>query len=313
MPVPGLLAGPPPIPPPTSDIPNIVLTGGDGQQWVLTDPIGSQVLLMKGATGLSLPPNTAYLSDTPGAPGAFRTGAHDDPRAVFLPLYCEGNSRAQQVANLRALQRSVHWSRGPCQLAWAESDGSRRYLDMTYASGLEGNDAAENADLQWEVLGANFLAENPYLYGDPVSPAPWTGASPPAFFPMGGFPIRLGSSSVFGSTVINNVGEVEAWPTWRLDGPATGLTVQLNATTSFQLNLSADPLLVGEHIIVTTDPKADVLTVVDDTGANRFTTVAPNFAFFPLPSGTSAVSISVSGSTSATQLSMTYRPQYLRV
>ncbi len=313
MPVPGVLSAPPVVALPTTDIPNVVLTAGDGTSWNLTDALGSQVLLLKGATGLSLPPNTPYFSDTPAVPGALRNGAHDDPRAVFLPVYCEGNSRAQQVANLRQLQRTIHWSRGPCHLSWAEADGTRRYLDMTYDGGAEGNDSAENSDLRWELIGLNFIAENPYLYGDPSGPAPWAAAASTPFFPLGAFPIRLTSTAVFGATTIVNEGDVPAWPTWTLYGPASSLQVELNASTLFTVDMTAAPLLAGQVLTVTTDPKADVLTVVDDVGANHFGQVQPGFSFWALPIGTSAVSITVVGATSATKLAMNYRPQYLRV
>lgn len=313
MPVAGLLASPPSVPLPTSDIPNVVLTGGDGQQWVLTDPIGSQVLLMPGATGLSLPPNTPYLSDTPALPGALRTGYHDDPRAVFLPVYCEGNTRQQHRDNLRALERSIHPSRGVSHLSWAEADGSRRYLDMTYVTGAEGNDAADNAQLQWEIIGLNFVAENPYLYGDLLVPSPWIGAVARPFFPLRPFPITLTPSSVFGGSTVNNVGDMPAWPTWVLHGPATSLTIALGTGESFTLDMSATPLLVGQVITISTDPKLDVYTVVDDTTANRFGLVNPGAEFWPLPIGISAFNITVAGATSATSLQMSYRPQYLRV
>jgi hypothetical protein len=61
---------------------------------------------------------------------------------------------------------------------------------------------------------------------------------------------RVSSGQVLGDSEINNVGDVDAWPTWTIHGPMTLLTAN-NYTTgqAFTLNY---PLGLGEQITITT-------------------------------------------------------------
>ncbi len=306
MPIPALVLVAPPIPAASSDRPAISILGGDGQFWDLTG-LDDTPLLMPGATGLDLPPSTAYSDPTPGLAGASWGGSHDDPRAVFLPLYLEGQTRAEAVALRRSLLSSIHWTRGVAQLCVAEPDGFRRYLNMTYLNGGEGNEGVDQAGMSWVTYGLNFVAfDNPYWFGDPVSPPPWVVASPRAFFPLKPMVFTLSGSQVLGGTLVDNLGDVDAYPTWVLAGPATSLTLTLG-TRSITVNTA---LTAGQSLTINTDPRQQ--TIVDGTGANRWPDVAAGFDLWALPPGVAAITVTVAGGGTTTSLQMTYQPRYLK-
>lgn len=306
MPIPALLPVAPPIPASTADRPNISITGGDGVFWDLTN-LDARVLLMPGHTGFDAPPTTAFVDGTPGLPGAAWQGSHDDARTISIPVYLEGSTRSEAVALRRALVSSVHHTRGLATVCVAEPDGYRRYLQCVYTGGAEGAEGTDNAGLAWCVYTLLFAAyDNPYWFGDVVTPTPWTVASPQAFFPLKPAVFTLSSSQVLGGTLIDNTGDVDAYPVWTLKGPATSLTLTLGSETV----VVNSTLSAGQTLIIDTDPRSQ--TITDGTGANRWADVASGFDLWALPPGVNAVTVTVGGGGAATQLSVAYQPRYLK-
>lgn len=304
MPIPALLPVLPPLPSALSDRPNVSITGVDGVFWDLADTAG-HVFLSPGFTGMDAPPVTVYSDGTPGIGGAAYLGSHDDARAVFLPIYTEGATRAEAVSYRRALVASL--TRGLNRLSVAETDGYRRYLDCYYTGGAEGAEGSDLAGLTWAIYGLNFIAlDNPYWYGDVVTPSPWVVPNPRTFFPLAPAVFTLSSSQVLGGTLIDNTGEVDAYPVWTLTGPASSLTLQLGART-FTTNTA---LTAGQTLTIDTDPRTQTLT--DGAGANRWGDVDTTaIDLWPLPPGVNPVTVTVTGGTTSTSLSMSYVPRYL--
>jgi phage-related protein len=147
------------------------------------------------------------------------------------------------------------------------------------------------------VYGLNFTAfDNPYWFGDVESPSPWTVANPRAFFPLAPDVFTLSSQQVLGGTLIVNTGDVDAYPVWTLTGPATSLTLQLG-DRAFTVNST---LTAGQTLVIDTDPR--LRTVTDGGGANRWPDVSlTDFDLWTLPPGTNAVTVTVTGGTSATR------------
>src|SRR5690606_30720906 len=71
---------------------------------------------------------------------------------------------------------------------------------------------------------------------------------------------QVSSGQVLGETTLTNPGDVEAWPTWTITGPASLVTItHLDTGEEFAVDPGADgidhgPLLEGEQVVVTTDP-----------------------------------------------------------
>jgi hypothetical protein len=309
VPIPAALLVAPPIPGATSNRPSISLTGGDGRFWDLTN-LDSPVLLLPGMTGFDLPPASAFTVGTPGIAGASYQGSHDDPRPLFIPVYTEGSDRPDVVAVRRAFLESIHHTAGPVTVCVAEPDGFRRYLECIYTSGAEGAEGTDDAGLFWANYGLNFTAyDNPYWYGDVVTPPPWTIGTPSDFFPIGPALFTLSASQVFGGTLVDNTGNVETYPVWTLEGPATSLTLSLDGTARvFTINAT---IADGDSLTIDTDPRSQ--TVVDSNGDNRWDDVDDSaLDLWALPRGVSAVTVTVGGGSANTKLSMSYQPRYLK-
>lgn len=304
MPIPALLPVLPPLPSSLAERPNISITGSDGVFWDLADYDG-HVFLQPGFTGFDAPPVTVYSDGTPGIAGAAYLGSHDEARPVFLPVYTVGSTRAEAVSYRRALIASL--SRGLNRLCVAETDGYRRYLDCYYTGGAEGAEGVDNAGLLWAIYGLNFVAlDNPYWYGDVVTPSSWVIPNARSFFPLAPAVFTLSSSQVLGGTLIDNVGEVDAYPVWTLTGPASSLTLQLG-TRTFTTNST---LLAGASLVIDTDPRTQ--TLLDNTNVNRWGDVDTTaIDLWPLPPGVNAVTVTVTGGSGATALSMSYVPRFL--
>lgn len=308
MPIPGALIATPPVFV-YGERPTFTWDGVDGSTWALGDGSdGSPIILMPGMTGLDMPPVSSFLDATPQLAGARYGGSHADPRPVFLPLYVEGGSRAAAVDVRRAFLNSLAPFSGQAgTLTVAEPDGTRRHLDCRYVGGAEGSEGTDESGLHWITYGINLIADDqPFWYGDPITPPSWSASTPPAFFPLRAFPFVVGSSQVLGATSVFNAGDVDAYPVWTLNGPATGLTLTLGART---LALT-HTITAGQQIIVDTHPRAE--TIVDQTGASLWAGVAAGYDLWPLPPGVSPITITVTGTGTGTNLSMTYSPLYLK-
>lgn len=307
MPIPALLPVLPPLPGSSSERPNISITGGDGVFWDLSDT-NAAVFLQPGFTGFDAPPTTPFIDGTPSLAGASWQGSHDDPRAIFVPIYTEGSSRTEAVALRRALISSVHHTRGLSTVCVAEPDGFRRYLQCVYTGGAEGAEGTDNAGLTWTIYGLNFIAiDNPYWFGDVISPTPWVVSSPRAFFPLAPMLFTLSASQVLGGTLIENTGDVDAYPVWTLNGPATSLTLTLGSSVFH----TTTALTLGQSLTLDTDPRSQ--TILDGTGTNRWADVDDtDFDLWALPPGINAVTVAVGGGGTGTQLSVSYQPRYLK-
>jgi hypothetical protein len=294
------------LPDDVSEWPAISIIGGDGIFWDLSDLAG-HVQLQPGWTGFDLAPVSTFRDDTPNLPGAAYQGSHDDTRPMFVPVYLSGRDRAEAKEYRRRFLKSIHPSQGSSRITVAESDGTRRFIDVIYISGGEGIEGETNSGLHWILYGLNFEAiDLPHWVGTQEAGGPWHISAPVAFFPLRGFPITLSGSQVLGNTVVTNKGDVEAYPTWVLKGPATELQLKLGDRT-FTITPN---LLVGQTLTINTDPASQ--TIEDGTGANRWGDVDDvEDDLWALPPGTSTATISVTSGTSATELSMTYTPRYL--
>jgi hypothetical protein len=308
VPIPAVVPVPPPSPVGASQRPTISITGGDGRFWDLSNLEGP-VILQPGFTGFDMPHVTLFTDGTPGLAGSSWQGGHDDVRTVFLPVYTEGLTRSSAVNVRRDFLRSVHWSRGTSTICVAEADGNRRYLDCVYAGGAEGSEGQGDSGLQWATYGANFQAiDNPYWYGDPITPTSWVVPAPRPFFPLKPGLFTLSASAVLGDTTVDNFGDVEAFPTWTLAGPATQLTLTRDGRT-FRINAT---LLAGETLTIDTNKKRQ--TVVDGTGVNRWGDVAIGaIDLWPLEPGINELNVAVAGGVGgATSLTMSYQPRFLK-
>lgn len=169
------------------------------------------------------------------------------PARIVWPLYVYGDThlayRHRRRTIKKAFTSTLHKGL-PGVLTVARPDSDARQISCFYESGLEGESGdgwlfSKDAvtlfapDGFWQEVDATNL-EYGYIPGvDFLVPYP-----------------QVSSSLNIGQTVMNNHGDVAAWPTWTITGPMTAITAT-NVTTGYEWTLTY-PLLAGEQATVTT-------------------------------------------------------------
>lgn len=226
------------------------------------------------------------------------------PRRITWPLHIHGDTHLQFLTRYRNLLRAFTLTthrRRPGVLRVARPDGvdEAREIECFYEGGFGGE------------AGENWLYANPVL--TLMCPDGYWRAVQPIVHRYGnavGRPFlnpypQLSSSRVLGDLTITNPGEVDAWPTWELTGPATRFTAtNLGAGGGFVLTY---PLAAGQTITITTNRP----TVRGPNGENLVGALSwPRALLWPLRPGPNPVSLQVAGATAGTQVVLTFRPRF---
>ncbi len=221
-------------------------TAPDGTVYQLSDPMVGWFTRTE-ITGWAA--TTYEITADPNARGG-ETVRHirAQPGRLNWPLHIYGDSHMEFVTRERTIKRAftmtVH--RGlPGVLRVARPDGSAREIDAYYEEGFGGN-----VDEMWRNANPVITLYCPDGYWRDVQPIVEKRAYALAtnfFSPF----LTITGSNVLGDTVINNPGDVTAWPKWTIVGPATQLAAT-NVTTGQSFTLTYT-LLANEKITITTD------------------------------------------------------------
>lgn len=291
---------------PASDVGTIQATwiAPDGTQWLLTPPVGVDYgwLTGPGIAGWGAPPVslTADLHPRGGSRVRFRRA---EQRTITWPLLVYGSTHMELTQRRRALTEAFVMTRrlGPGILRVARPDGTARQISAWYQDGAQGSGGE---DWLHTNLVVQLLCEDPWWRDvEPTTVYREHQASTTPF--LNPFP-TVANSQVLGATTITNSGGVEAWPTWTITGPATGLTAT-NNTTGEAFTLTHTLASSAEKITITTDPptvrgpSAEVLT-----GALNW----PGAVLWGLQPGVNNVTFTVSGAAAGTSITLSYYARY---
>lgn len=224
------------------------------------------------------------------------------PGRIVWPLYVFGDTHLEYVQRRRtikkALMMTVH-RRLTGTLRVSRPDSSAREIDCMYESGLEG-EAGEG----WLWSKSAITLFCPDGYWRDVTAVTETRSYIPGSDYLNPFP-QVSNSLALGETVLNNPGDVDAWPTWTITGPITAVSAT-NVTTGYQFTLTYG-LLAGEQITITTVQP----TVRGPAGQNLASALDwPDAYLWSLIPGDNDVIFNVSGGTAGTQVQLTYHPRY---
>jgi hypothetical protein len=298
---------PPPTPPPVVVPPEVVDPGEyvpfwidpDGRTWPLNPP-GREFFTMNAASGYGITPVNLITRPDPRG-GVTVTGIRSQARTLIWPVRVRGRTHMEFLARWRQAAAAFALTRrkGPGLFRLRRPDGSEREVVAWYQSGWDGEPGQgwtyDTPTLTLLVPDGFWRASQPIVLerttgetGDYLDPYP-----------------NLSSGDVIGATQMTNPGQVEAWPTWRLDGPATQLVATNNTLgKTFTLNYT---LAEGEWLTVTTRPGR----VTDHTGAAvNGAIVRPGSTLWRLEPGVNDIDFTVSGSGDATKISMSFYPRY---
>lgn len=275
--------------------------GVDGSVWYLTDPT-SRVRLMPGVRGLEAPTIDRWTSEAPGLAGNRYRGHRARAREVFLPVYLRGASSADWLAAKRAWHASLDPDHeGTLVVTLA---GQRRYLPCRWVSTEQG--WSYDPLLAGRASFGEYLeASGVYWLADPITRS-WTTEAPGEFFMTGGGVFFVSASNTIGDAVIDNPGDVPAWPVWTLNGPFDTATISVNDATI------EVPFAVGSGEWLRIDTRPDRQSVADDTGADRVSALGA-VTFASIPAGSSvSLGLSATGTGTGFLVTAELTPQFRR-
>jgi Phage tail protein len=298
---------PPNAPPAFRDRPAAWWIDPSGTVWQLTTP-DSGYYTTDGVKGIGAAP-IALTADPAPRGGASVRHIQPGPRLITWPLYVWGDNHSDFLDRWRSLARAFTDTsrKGPGSLVIARPDGTQRVIDAYYSDGFDNSGSAGSA-VRWDTAVLTLFCEDPY-WRDPDPTRVLRAADTPVSF-LSPF-MTVSSGATLGDSTIDNPGEVDAWPTWTITGPAS-LIVATNNTTGESWTLdptaaSGDTLAGGDTVTLSTDPPA--ITGPDGSswvgGINW-----PGAVLWPLISGTNEVTFAVSGSGASTAIEILFYPRY---
>lgn len=231
-------------------------------------------------------------------------------RTMGGPVHVQAATALERAQEMRKLLAVLSPFDGePCTLTGRIETGE--LISGEFDAVFEGGDEWMAA-AAWDtsaVLDLEFDFPDPRLYGETRREGQGISASVP-FFPIG--PVKVTDSTSFGTPLGLDVGGERPTPAvWTWTGPGTKLTVTGSGGQVWEVDLTADPLLAGEQVVVTTDTRATfegASRVAGPAGADYWQYLSKH-GFFPLRPEKDTVTIQVTGTTGPTsRVELAWRP-----
>lgn len=273
----------------------------DGTILWLTRPNGWYV--GRGIEGLDNPP-VALLIDEPATwdGGLFRDARYS-PREVFLPVHLQADDNAAMRAAVRDLAALADPKRGPVALTVHHPDGRTRTIDG-YLSGPFGQALIAGEAMHWRKIGVTLRCPDPFFTGDTSGASLVVDTAVVDFLGDPFLPLAVSDAQVADTLIAANSGDADAYPVWTLTGPASSALIDVDGA-SWELS---SPLGAGEVLTVDTTRGAQS---VDVDGTPAWGMLASGAQLAALPSGTTTVTVDITGATSATVLTVDWSEKWL--
>lgn len=262
-------------------------------------------LLQPGAKGLDMPGYAFTTDESPGIDGYQLRDVRATGREIILPLaFWANDSRTAYKTRRRGFIKSLNPKRGVGTLTLTEPDGATRTIGAYYTGGIEGDESLDAAGERWCINAITFGCPSPYWTGAEVV-REFRAATGGTFFPI--LPLVVGDSQVLGEVTIDNDGDDNAFPVWTIDGPATSISLA-NNTTGQELVLTRT-ITGADTIVIDTRERRQTALLNDVT--NLWPDLSDASELWPLQEGINDLDLTVSGSTGATSVRLSYQPRYL--
>jgi hypothetical protein len=281
---------------------DISLEGANGDIISLTD--SDIFILSNGALGFGMPPVEVRIDDS-ASDGGIHRFTRRGIRELDLPIVIINSERSVVETELRRLSNLLSDRQGPTTIRATYSTGEIWELTGHYVGGADAiwGDEQNMFFARWVI---QFQCPNPYwVRQQSESISIGTPGAGRGLIGTGRSLVELqvGSSQAIGEIVLENNGDVDAYPVWRFDGPMDYVTLtNFDETKSFSYE---EPILEGESVIVDTFAG----TVVSETGVNRYANLGAAPKFFTIPPGVSDVTIEAVGTDTNTLISLFFQPR----
>jgi hypothetical protein len=216
-------------------------------------------------------------------------------RSIALGLYLEHATRVETVT--AALAKTIQ---GPGQLRWADEVNTRTLRQVIYEAGIDGSG---DRNLLQRSLVVSLIALDPYWHG-PDQSSTLSVAAPTASN------AAISSNSAIpsdggGSVASLVLGDVETYPVFSIQGPATTLVVG-SGGLSWAI---ASPLGISDMLIVDHRPESRGPRL--NGGPVNWALLIPAARLFPLQQGLTTIITGATGTGASTALIMSYDGRYL--
>lgn len=268
----------------------------------LDNVVAKKYLKTVGRKGFHVAPTT--LIKRQGAAGGQRwRRTRRGGRVIDLPVTILGDDRNDTEQKLRALVRLMQDDISAPRLVGTYPSGERLYAEFHYSAGADASYGTDTNGRTFCTWPLTLECDSPY----------WTSERQvqysigPANAGRGLLPklsrLQVSSSQTLGTVQIENPGDVDAYPVWTLRGPGdAGFKATRFDGQSFQFNAA---LTASDIITIDTLKK----TVTDQNGNNRYADLAGSPKLFSVPKGTSTLSVIMTGTTSASLISLYFNPR----
>lgn len=276
---------------------NYSLLGANGDEIVFDY---TSYVLNPDFIGFGIPPAQVRIENSAGDGGVFRH-AKRGVRNIDLPITVLGTDREDVQSKLRRLAKLTQNVYGPLTLKANYSDGEVLTMDTYYVGGGQ-SQWGSNAGNVWNRWVLSLQAPQPYWQSSNVEQFSITrGNTGRGLLPQL-TKLRISSSQALGTVLIDNSGDVPAYPTYKVTGPISDFAVTSNG---FSFGFSED-LEAGEIIYIDTETGE----VYDQAGVNRYDILLPAPKLFRIPVGESTITISGTDVTDDTQVDVYYALRY---
>ena len=282
-------------------------TGPNGSDFDLTNsPHGHILLSDKGIEGMGSPAAESFTRQSAALAGQRFSGYRVTSRDVFWPIVING-SDGLWFTKQRAFWDSLPFGEFGVWRVTAP-DSSYRELTCRFADDGAGVYNIDPSDQGVEEFGVSLVADDPYWRGPLVSKSFQTAEETRPFFesePTHVFNIM--SANTVADSSMANPGEIDAWPVWKVQGPATAFSLGAGGPV-----ISADMVIrADQYLQISTDPSVQVARLFTGSSSvlvpfSAFTSIQ----FARVPRGDSvpiAVILNGSGSVEAS-----FHPGYRR-
>ena len=229
-----------------------------GVTWPLTDP-ASGMFLMPGVRGLGSVTTDRHATASPAVAGSRHEGISVLDRGAFWPIHIFHDGSSQDwVERDRAFWKGMDpGDTGVWEIT--HPDGTKRSIRLRFRDDGDHTITYDPFKYGWQSYGITFVAEQPFWEGAPVVRSWKNPVFEPFFEPDGPQIVNISSSADVSQARIDNLGDVESYAKWFIDGETTAASVGVGS-------LVVDvPFTVptGKCLLIESDPDRIGATMYD--------------------------------------------------
>lgn len=273
----------------------------DGQVIDLSNP----PYMMVGHDGFGIGDFTQTWVSPPGLHGSYLYDTQMEAKVVTLEFEVHDVGVIERQNDRRTIQRMFNPLLGPGRIRVEQVNGVTREMHAVLSESMP-----MPTDDQMGVGAAHFLARFkshgiPGVYDPTPVSVPITSGPPGNFTFPWSFPLTLSQSGFFNRIVVNNDGDLDTNVHIVLNGPMINPAF-VNETTGERFSLNPLTLVVGQQLVIDTDPNALVVQI----GGNDAWQYVYDAEFWMLQPGANSILFDIGGTDVNTTGTMTYYTYY---